>query len=310
MKQDCYEKLLATETTPEALEMTRSYIAERLKVFLYKEEPVLICFPDQGPDSFGGIVAEAVKKCDGVPVFWGPDYRWISLLRQAFDTHAHTIVAPPLIVLGLMKVAKATATPLYIHNVVMGGYPYARWMLDGLKKGLDCKVWGCYSVRSGPVVTGFTCEREAGIHIRDERFKAVVVDEEGNQLPDPQRGKLLLVSTVDPELVYDPEESSLMLHQPCSCGCDAPRIVETLYTGTDNPAKAVLEERFLAWSSILDYRANQTESGIDLELVVFPGESLPKIPSCAKLTVRPWNPEKEVPFYAVDNFMKLPENYW
>lgn len=310
MKPDCYERLLEIETTPEAVEATCAYIAERLRVFMYKEEPVLICFPDQGPDSFGGIVAQAVIQCGGVPVFWGPDYRWIALLRQAFETHAHTIVAPPLVVLGLMKMAKATATPLYIYNVVMGGYPYSRWMLEGLKRGLDCKVWGCYSVRSGPVVIGFTCDQEAGIHIREDRFEAVVVDEQGAALPDPKRGRLLFTSRVDPSLVYDPEESSVLLHQPCSCGSDAPRIVETRYTGTDNPAKTVLEERFLAWSSILDYRAVQTESGIDLELVVFPGESLPRIPSCAKLTVRPWNPETDMPFYAVDNFMKLPEKYW
>lgn len=310
MNQDCYEKLYALETTPEALKATQNYIADRLRAFMYKEEPVLICFPDHGPDSFGGIVSEAVKQCGGVPVFWGGDYRWKTLLKQAFHTHAHTVVAPPLVVLGLMKLAKATGTPLYIYNVVMGGYPYASWMLEGLKKGLDCRVWGCYSVRSGPVVTGFTCDQHAGIHIRDDRFEAVVVDGNGKLLPDPGRGRLLLRSRIDPELLYDPEESTTMRHQPCSCGLDSPRIVETVYTGSDNPAKSILEERFLAWSSILDYRVSQTESGIDLELVVFPGESLPQIPNCAKLKIRPWNPEEDIPFYVQDNFMKIPENYW
>lgn len=310
MYEDTYDKLHRIETSPEALALTRAFLAERLRVFMYKEEPVLICFPDNGPESFGGIVGQAVRDCGGVPVFWGPDYRWKVLLRQAFNTHAHTIVAHPLVVLGLMKVAKATATPLYIHNVVLEGYPYARWMLDGIKKGLDCKVWGCYSVHSGPVVVGFTCDREAGIHIREDRFEAVVLSDDGELLPDPKRGKLMFASREDPELVYDPQETSTLLHQPCSCGCDAPRIVETVYTGTDNPSKALLEERFLAWSSILDYRATQTESGVDLELVVFPGESLPKIPSCAKLTIRPWRPEEDMPFYMEENFLKLSEKYW
>lgn len=310
MKPDCYEKLYRLETTPEALEATRDYIAQRLRTFMYKEEPVLICFPDRGIKSFGGIVAEAVRSCGGVPVFWGPDYRWKTLLRQSFDTHAHTIVAPPLVVLGLMKLAKTTATPLYISNVVVAGYPYSSWMLQGLKLGLDCRVWGCYSVRSGPIVTGFTCDQGAGIHIRDDRFEAVIVDEVGNPLPDPQRGRLLLSSKIDPTLVYDPEESSIMYHQPCSCGNDSPRIVETVYVGSENLSKSILEERFLAWSSILDYRAEETESGIDLELVVFPGESLPAIPSCAKLKVRPWNPDQDIPFYVQDNFLKLPEKYW
>lgn len=310
MVSESYEKLYRMETTPEALAVTGEYIAEKLRFFMRKQEPVLICFPDSGPESIGSVAAQAVRSCGGVPIFWGPDYRWKELLRLAFDSHAHTIIAHPLIVLGLMKVAKATATPLYIHNAVLSGYPYARWMVEGLKKGLDCKIWGCYSVRTTPVIIGFTCNQEAGIHIRDDIFEAVVVDDAGELMDDPKRGRFLLRYKKDPSVVYDPEESTTMLHQPCSCGSDAPRIVETIYTGHNNPTKSMLEERFLAWSSILDYRARQTECGVDLELVVFPGESLPPIPSCAKLTVRPWNPDEDIPFYMADNFMKIPENYW
>ena len=310
MQNDSYARLYEIETSPEAIAATRQFLSERLRAFMYKEEPVLICFPDQGPESFGGIVGDAVRQCGGVPVFWGPDYRWKTLLRQAFNTHAHTVVAHPLVILGLMKVARITSTPLYIHNVVLGGYPYARWMLDGVKKGLDCRIWGCYSVRSGPAVIGFTCDQEAGIHVRDDRFEAVVVDAEGEVLPDPNRGRLFFISRDDPNLVYDPEETSVLHHQPCSCGSDAPRIVETVYVGADNPAKTLLEERFLAWSSILDYRANETESGLDLELVVFPGQPLPQIPSCAKLTIRNWDPDTDVPFYIQEHFLDVPEKYW
>ena len=310
MREDCYEKLYRVETTPAALDATRGFLAERFRAFMHRQEPVLICFPDEGPKSIGGILGQTVRDCGGVPIFWGPDYRWISLLHQAFRTHAHTVIANPLVVLGLMKVAKVTKTPLHIHNVVLGGYPYARWMLDDVKKGLDCRIWGLYSVRSGPVMVGFTCSQEAGIHVRDDRFHVKVVDEAGDALPDAKRGRMYFTSTQDPDLVYDPEETSILMHQPCSCGCDAPRIVETIYVGSDNPTKHALEERFLGWSSVLDFRATQTESGIDLELVVFPGESLPQLPGCARLNVRPWDPETEIPFYMKDNFMKKPENYW
>lgn len=310
MNTDCYEKLLKIETTPEALAATCAYLTSHLRTFLQKQEQVLICFPDEGPASFGGLVAQAVLDGGGKPLFLGPDYRWKELLRIAFNDHIQTIVAHPLVVLGLMKIAKYTATPLYIHNVVLGGYPYARWMVEGIKKGLDSKVWGCYSVRCGPVVAGFTCSQQAGIHIREDVFRADIVDEQGRRVEDPKRGKLQLVSQKDQSLVYDPQESSILMHQPCSCGCDAPRIVETIYTGHDNPSKALMEDQFLTWSSILDFRAQQTESGIDLELVVFPGESLPKIPSCAKLNIRPWKPEEDIPFYMQDIFMKIPEKYW
>ena len=52
-----------------------------------------------------------------------------------------------------------------------------------------------------------------------------------------------------------------------------------------------------------------TESGLALELVVFPGESLPVIPNCAKLKIRPWDPETDVPF-CMKEVQKLAEKDW
>lgn len=309
MNDVIYDKLCAMETTPQSMEDTVRFISDRLRVFLHPNEQVLVCYPNSGPYSFGAILERAIRACDCMPIFWGPDYRWKTLLRQAFTMYATTIFGPPLVVLGLMKMAKATNTPLYAHNVLLGGYPYASWMVEGIKKGLDCNIWGCYSVGPGPVVAGFTCNREAGIHLREDLFDVVILDDDGNPLPDPQRGHLLLTYRKDPQLVYDTEESARLLHQPCSCGSDAPRIIETLYVGKDDPTKKILEERFLAWSSILDYRVEKTPCGIALELVVFPGESLPEIPNCAKLTIRPWDPETDVPF-CMDNLKKLAEKDW
>lgn len=310
MKPDSYDKLYQMATTPEALAETSAYLADRMRPFLSIQEPVLICFPDQGPESLGAVFAEAVRSCGGNPVLWGPDFRWKELLRLAFASHANTLIGHPLVVLGLLKLAKATSTPLYFYDVVLSGYPYARWMVESVKKGLDCKVWGCYSIRSGPVITGFSCAQEAGIHIRDHLYEAVVSNPDGSITQDYKRGALKYFSRTDTKVEYDPEESAIMHHQPCSCGCDSPRIVETLYTGTGNLGKTMLEQRFLTWTSILDYRARQTESGVDLELVVFPGESMPKLPNCAKLTIRPWNPETDIPFYIADNFVKIPEKSW
>lgn len=310
MMTNGYEALYRLETSGEALEATIEYVAGKLGTFLQKQEPVLICFPDQEAKSLGTIFRRAVERCGASPIMWGPDYRWKALLRLAFDTHAHTVIAHPLVVLGLMKLVRATSTPLDVHNVVLGGYPYARWMVEGIKKGLDCRIWGCYAIRSGPVVTGFTCEQEAGIHIREDIVEVQILDENGDRVLEPRRGKMLFRSQKDPEVVYDPEESAMVHYQPCSCGNDEARIVETRYMGHANATKSMMEEQFLAWSSVLDYRAEYTEHGISLELVVFPGESLPKLPSCAKLMVRPWRPQEDIPFYMRDNFVKIPEIYW
>ncbi|MDD6200857.1 MAG: hypothetical protein PUB93_06280 [Firmicutes bacterium] len=60
--------------------------------------------------------------------------------------------------------------------------------------------------------------------------------------------------------------------------------------------QTILQERLLSWSGILDFRIRQTESGSDLEVVSFSGEKLPRLPSCAKLTLRSWDPERDIPF--------------
>ena len=309
---DGYQKLLKLETTPEALEATVSYLVGRIKPFLQLLEPVLICFPDEGSASLGGLFKEAVLRCEAKPVFWGPDYRWKELLRIAFDTHANTIIGPPEIVLGLSKLAFVTETPLYAYDVIVAGDPFAPWMIKSLKKGFDCNIWGCYAVCSGPVIGGFSCAQEVGIHIREDVF-VPQLHEDGKPVTDTNRGMLHLVSAKDPDAVYDLQAKVLLHRQPCCCGCDEPRVAEVKSVNKDKLLREQLEGGLLTWSSVLDYRVDYTEFGAALELVVFPGEQIPDLPSFAKLNVRPWNPETDIPFcmrpFAEKNPEKEVEDY-
>lgn len=293
-----YEKLLKLETTPEAIEATVQYLARLMKPFLQTLEPVLICYPDDGPASLGGIFKEAVIRCEATPVFWGSDYRWKELLRIAFDTHANTLVGHPQVVLGLMKLAKYTKTPLYIYDMIVSGDPFPHWMVDGLKAGLDCNIWGCYAVHSGPIVGGFSCMQAAGIHIREDVFVPQIV--EADQVAVSKWKRVQFVSSKDSSLAFDPELLAIVHYQPCSCGCDEPRVMDTKPVSQDALNKQSLDELLLTWSSILDYHVEYGESGMALELVVFPGEPMPKLPSVAKLNIRPWNPAEDTPFDIAD----------
>ena len=292
MKDD-YQKLLELETTPEALEATITYLSNQIRSFLQVLEPVLICFPDEGSASLGGIFKEAVLRCDAKPVFWGPDYRWKELLRIAFDTHANTIIGPPQVVLGLMKLAQATATPLYAYDVIIAGDPFAPWMIDGMKKGFDCHVWGCYAIKGSAVIGGFSCAQEVGIHIREDVFKPYICRDESAVY---NHGRLFFESAKDPQLHFDPELTALLHHLPCCCGRDEPRVLEVKSTKDEKLMREHLEGQLLSWSSVLDYYVEYTESGAALELVVFPGEAIPQLPSFAKQKVRLWNPQEDVPF--------------
>ena len=296
MNKEMLNELLRLETTPDALDSSRAYLREHMSAFLQPNEKILICFPNTGEDSVGALMGSVVRELGAEPIFWGPDFRWKTLLRLAFDSRAVTVFGSPLVVFGLRKLAKATATPLNIHNALIGGYPFASWIIQGIKRGLDCRIWGCYLIDDGPVVAGITCDKEAGIHIRDSLFEARISDETGGKMADAQRGYLTLRYRPAEEIVFDSEETAKIWHQPCSCGCDDPRIVDTVYVGGRDAGKMLLEERFLDWSSVLDYRVSEQEDGEHLEMVVFPGRVLPKIKSDVVVTSRYWDPDRDEPF--------------
>lgn len=56
-----------------------------------------------------------------------------------------------------------------------------------------------------------------------------------------------------------------------------------------------LERELLRWTSVLDCRLAKREYGLEMELVTFAGEKIPKLPSCARLVMRAWNPEEDYP---------------
>ena len=71
-----------------------------------------------------------------------------------------------------------------------------------------------------------------------------------------------------------------------------------------DPTLAALGQELLHWTSILDCRLKHTEYGLEMELVVFPGEKLPKLPSCAKRTLRPWDRERDCPMMLEPEWIK------
>lgn len=69
---------------------------------------------------------------------------------------------------------------------------------------------------------------------------------------------------------------------------------------TEEPAEeenvAKLRRELRRWTSILDFQLRRSRWGLALEMVVFPGEKLPRLPSLGRLSIREWDPETETPF--------------
>lgn len=294
MNEAAYQRLTKLASTPEATEKAIEYLASHLNQFLKEREKVLILFPDK-PATVGALMKEAVLRCGAIPQFLGEDYRWLTILKTAFISRCDCIIGQPLTLLGLAKVAKHMGTPLFARNVLIGGYPSKEWMIKGIEHGLDSRVWGCYDPGLSAMIAGFNCP-DGYIHLRHDRYHVRIRDEKGNDLPEGQIGRVLLAPTCDYDLMFDTGDTGRIDCTPCSCGSSAPRLMELSTSNGIHPDLSDLWEGCHYWGSILDCKIANTGYGLELEVVVFPGEKLPKFPSCAKLLVRAWNPETDEPF--------------
>lgn len=297
MENSVYQAVVADALEAKAQEESIQYLAYHLGQFLRVREHVFICFQNHEPGSLGWLMEQAVLRCDGIPHVWSQDRRWKTLLREVFTTHSTTIIGAPLLLLGLTKLKKAFKTPLYIRKVVSAGYPAMPWMLEGLVKGFDCEVGGCYSLGTTGVVAGFACGRSWGIHLREDRYHVQVVNKEGLELPAGELGELVLSPKDKPHLRYATGEVGRLLLEPCKCGCGAPRIMDFAPYRTVDGELLRLGEYLQSWTSVLDCHLERTDCGLVIELVTFPGEKLPKLPTAARLDIHDLDMEKDRPFW-------------
>lgn len=295
--QSAYGEIAALSMEEAALERSAAYLHAQLSRFLKLKERVLICFPNHDRGSIGWLMEQAVRRCGAVPVLWGPEKTWKQLLQQAFFSRAGAIIAMPLIVLGLTKLKKYSGIPLYIRNVVTAGYPCLDWMIDGVAGGLDCRTWGCFGLGTTCAVAGFSCGKSLGVHLRDTEYGVDIVDSDGAALPAGETGEIVLYPKKQPWLRHFTGDVGRVETAPCPCGCAAPRLMDIRPGSAVDPDLAELGQRLQSWTSVLDCRLNKGECGLEIEMIVFPGEKLPKLPSAAKQVIRPWNPKEDAPFW-------------
>lgn len=295
MDQPNYMKIAAMAETPEAITNSISYLQQKMSRFLKKKEKVLLLFQNNH-DSSSRILEESVLACECTPIWIGPDRRWMTILKTAFTTKCNCIIGSPLMLLGLSKLARYLGTPLFARNVMMAGYPTSEWLVNGVRKGLDCMAWGCFDPGIGAVVAGFTCEQVDGVHVRSEEYSLDIVDDEGRSLPPGEMGYVILYPNADPSLRFAVGDRARLSMEKCRCGSCEPKLVDIDTVKPEGVDLAEMGESLHYWSSILDCRLEKTECGLELELVVFKGEKLPKLPSAARLIVRAFNPETDAPF--------------
>ncbi len=297
MNRDTYEQIMAISKMPVAQERSLQYLTQHLGSFLKKGERVLICFHAHEEGNLSWLMQQAVLRCGAVPVVWEADHKWKTLLRQAFLNKASVIIGEPLLILGLTKLMKNCATPLYICRVITAGYPCPQWMIDGIIKGFDCVVGGCYALGTTGAVAGFACGHSWGVHLREEAYGVDIVDENGLVLPDGELGEMVIYPIEQPELRFPMGERARKVNEPCACGCKVPRLVGFVLGLEEAKQLVALEEELQSWTSILDCKLVRSECGLEIDILAFPGERLPKLPTAARLNIQYLDLETDKPFW-------------
>lgn len=296
MNRSIYNKIVELAREEKAQERTVAYLAEHLGHFLRKGERVFICFSEYETGNLTWAMEQAVLRCEAVPVIWGPERLWKTLLQQAFVNKVTAIIGSPLLLLGLSKLRRQSGTPLSIRRVITAGYPAPKWMINGIVDGLDCEMGGCFTLDISGVVAGFACGHSWGVHIREEEYGVDIVDAQGKSVPDGEMGEIVLYPKSHPELRWSLQEGGRLEKQPCECGSDTVRMMDMVWGWNQDPALLELAQMIHSWTSVLDCRVGRSEQGLEIELVCFQGEKLPKLPTAAKLVVRPWDPQNDAPY--------------
>lgn len=294
-----YAELANMMAKPEELKKTEEYLAAELSRFLRPRDRLLICLPFASEDSIGALLERAALRMGAVPIVWKNDLRWKALLKLAFDSRADAIAGSPQTILGLTKLAKFTRTPLNFRYVLTSGYPCMDWIDQGIRRGLDCESVGALGIGFGPVVAGFACKVNDGVHLREDYFDVKILDDNGDAVPNGEMGYIVLSPKEHPELQFRPGDRGRLDVSACSCGCKSPRLTDLDFFEGVDMSLVKLAGDLLTWSSVLDCSIKRGECGLELEMVVFPGEKLPKLPTVARQRIRPWDPETDVPYLQV-----------
>lgn len=305
MEQAAYWQFIEKTREPAFVEKNIGYLTQHLGAFLRKGERVLICFPCREEYSLSWYMEQAVLRCGAVPMVWS-DNLWKTLLRQAFMSKVTAIIGPPLILLGLMKLKRYNNTPLSVRKVITAGYPCPDWMIDGLVKGFDCEVGGCFGLEHSGIVAGFACGNSWGVHLWEEVYGVDIVDGDGRSLPEGFQGQIVIYPKQDPQLRLPIGDTAYVTTEVCKCGSKAPRLLNMCYGGLMDSGLDALAQHLMSWTSILDCHVKRGEFGLEIEIITFQGEKLPQLPSAARLVIRPWDPATDTPLLHVSS-LKIPE---
>ncbi len=164
-----------------------------------------------------------------IPMGVGNTERQIELMK---DLKATAIACTPSYLLHMDEVAKKMGISIKddtdLRCAVLGAEPWSLETRNRIEKSMGIKAYDIYgtSEMSGPLFT--ECNEQNGIHVWADHFLLEIIDKNGDQVKDGQKGELV-ITTLSKEALplvrYRVGDITILNNEECKCGRTHPRIM-------------------------------------------------------------------------------------
>ena len=160
-------------------------------------------------------------------------------LEMMMDFGVTAIHCTPSYALYLAETAREMdiVDKLSLRVGCFGAEPWSSNTRKQLENSLNIKAYDSYGLSElmGPGVA-FECEEQDGLHVWSDHFFVEVLDENGEQVAEGEKGELVLTSLTKealPIIRYRTGDITRLLESECSCGRTTPRISRLLGRADD-----------------------------------------------------------------------------
>ncbi|MEA1984236.1 MAG: phenylacetate--CoA ligase [Euryarchaeota archaeon] len=171
-----------------------------------------------------------------VPSGTGNTARQLEMMQDFKTTALH---CTPSYALYLAETARELdiLDKLSLRVGCFGGEPWSSSTRKDLENAFNIKAYDSYGLSEmiGPGVA-FECEEQDGLHIWSDHYLVEVLDPEGEQVAEGEKGELVLTSLTKeafPILRYHTGDITRLLESECGCGRTTDRISRVLGRGDD-----------------------------------------------------------------------------
>ena len=164
-----------------------------------------------------------------IPMGVGNTERQIELMK---DLKATAIACTPSYLLHMDEVAKKMGISIKddtdLRCAVLGAEPWSLETRNRIEKSMGIKAYDIYgtSEMSGPLFT--ECKEQNGIHVWADHFLLEIIDKNGDQVKEGQKGELV-ITTLSKEALplvrYRVGDITILNNEECECGRTHPRIM-------------------------------------------------------------------------------------